>query len=115
MVIRDQGGLDGVPLAVCQLFLASCKMLWENGGFLLEQFDSIGRVPVWVAKCQIWKRCQAEASRNRAMRGCGQQLPGTHRVQGFLLTQGGTRVKVFVDGKIAKNVLTTLVIVYFPT
>ena len=69
VVIRDQRGLGGVPLAACQLFLASCQMLWENGGFPLEQFGSIGSVPVWLAKCQIWKRSQAEISRDSAMRG----------------------------------------------
>ncbi len=65
----DQGGSGGVPLAACQLFLASCQMLKENGGFPLQQFGSIGRVPVWLEKCQIWKKPQVEAWRDSAMRG----------------------------------------------
>ena len=65
----DQGGSGGVLLAACQLFLAPCHMLQDNRGLPQERFGSIGRVPVWLAKWQIWKKPQAEASRDSAMRG----------------------------------------------
>ncbi len=44
-------------------------MLYDNRGFPVERIGSIGRVPVWLAKCQIRKKSQAEVLRDSAMQG----------------------------------------------
>ena len=43
---QDQGGSGGVPLAVCQLILATCQKLESDGRPPLDGFPSIGKLPV---------------------------------------------------------------------
>ncbi len=44
--IEDQGWSGGVPLEACQLMLASCQKLGNNGGPSPDRFRSIGKLPV---------------------------------------------------------------------
>ena len=41
----------------------------EDTGLPLERFPNIGRLPLWLARCQILKKSQTEALRGSAMRG----------------------------------------------
>ncbi len=67
--IQDRRGSGEVLLAACQLILAACQMLQNDRGLHLEWSANIGRLPEWLARCQMWKKSQAEASRDSAMRG----------------------------------------------
>ena len=44
--IQDQEGSGGVPLAACQLILATCQKLENDGRSPLDRFPSIGKLPV---------------------------------------------------------------------
>ena len=61
--IQDQGGSCGVPLAACQLILATCQKL-ENGGRPACQYwqvaSVVGKVP---------KLVKFPEPKHRAMRG----------------------------------------------
>ena len=67
--LQDRSGSGEVVLAACQLILAACQMLQNDSGLHLEWSANIGRLPEWLARCQIWKKSQGEASRDSAMRG----------------------------------------------
>ncbi len=43
---QDQGGSGGVPLASCQLLLATCQKFKSDGSPPLDGFPSIGKLPV---------------------------------------------------------------------
>ncbi len=45
---HDQGGSGGVPLAVCQLILATCQKLESGGRPPLDGFPSTGKLPKLV-------------------------------------------------------------------
>ncbi len=42
---QDQGGSGGVPLAACQLILATCQKVETDGRPPLDWFPSAGKVP----------------------------------------------------------------------
>ena len=44
--IQDQGGSGGVLLAACQLILATCQKLENDGRPPPDRFPSIGKLPV---------------------------------------------------------------------
>ena len=44
--IRDQGGSGGLPLAACQLILATCQKLENDGRPPPDRSPSIGKLPV---------------------------------------------------------------------
>ncbi len=67
--IQDQGGSGRVLLAACQLILATCQKLENDRRPHLDRFSGVGKLPVWLARCQIWKKSQAEALRDSPMRG----------------------------------------------
>ena len=54
--IEGRGVSGWVLLAACQLFLAVCQMLQKSRGASVEGSDTIGRLPAWLPRCQLWKK-----------------------------------------------------------
>ena len=54
--IEGRRGSGWVLLAACQLFLAACQMSQKSWGAPVGGSDTIGRMPAWLARCQMWKK-----------------------------------------------------------
>ncbi len=50
---QDQGGAGRVQLAACKLILATCQKLDNDRRPPVHRFPGIGKLPMWLARCQI--------------------------------------------------------------
>ena len=66
---QDQGGSGGVPLAACQLILATCQKLENNGRPPPDRFPALASCQNSWQGAKMCKSPRAEASRDSAMRG----------------------------------------------